>query len=43
MKPGPVLSPVSATHDQREFLTKQRMVRVRYPKSSNLTVTLRRS
>jgi len=41
MEPGPVLAPVLATHDQVEFLAKQRMVRVRYPEGSMFNVTMR--
>jgi hypothetical protein len=43
VEPGPVLAPVLASHDQIEFLTEQRMVRVRHPKRSTLNVTMRRS
>ena len=43
MEPGPVLTPVLATLDQFELSTEERMVRVRHPKRSALTVTMRRS
>jgi hypothetical protein len=43
MEPGPVLAPVLAMHDQIEFLSKQRMMRMRHPERSTLNVTMRRS
>lgn len=41
MEPGSVLAPVLPTHYQIEFLTEQRMMRVRHPKRSTLNSIMR--
>lgn len=43
MEPDPVLPPVLGANDQLEFLSEQRVVRVRYPERSALNVVKRRS